>query len=84
SGPRDAIVVETQLLRPSDKPVALNYVMRDQDGAWRIVDVLLDGKFSELARQKSEFAAVLRRGGAADLAKLLQDQIDNLESGASS
>ncbi|MEM7021215.1 MAG: ABC transporter substrate-binding protein [Pseudomonadota bacterium] len=77
-GPRDAIVVESQLLRPADKAVGLNYVMRDRDGGWRIVDVLLDAKFSELARQKSEFAAVLRRGGADDLAVLLQEQIDNL------
>ena len=79
-GPRDAVVVESQLLRPADKAVGLNYVMRDQEGDWRIVDVLLDAKFSELARQKSEFAAVLSRGGAADLASLLQDKIDNLEA----
>jgi phospholipid transport system substrate-binding protein len=83
-GPRDAIVVESQLLRPADKAVALNYVMRDLEGRWRIVDVLLDAKFSELARQKSEFAAVLSRGGAADLASLLQDKIDNLEAEGSS
>lgn len=83
-GPRDAIVVESQLLRPADKAVGLNYVMRDQAGAWRIVDVLLDAKFSELARQKSEFAAVLRRGGAEDLAVMLQDKIDNLVAEAKS
>jgi phospholipid transport system substrate-binding protein len=82
-GPRDAVVVESQLLRPADKAVGLNYVMRDHDG-WRIVDVLLDAKYSELARQKSEFAAVLRRGGAADLASLLQDKIDTLEAEGSS
>jgi phospholipid transport system substrate-binding protein len=83
-GPRDAVVVESRLLRPSDNPVALNYVMRDQAGSWRIVDVLLDGKFSELARQKSEFAAVLRSGGADDLAALLQDKIARFEADASS
>jgi phospholipid transport system substrate-binding protein len=58
--------------------------MRDQAGSWRIVDVLLDGKFSELARQKSEFAAVLRSGGADDLAALLQDKIARFEADASS
>jgi len=83
-GPRDAVVVESQLLRPADKAVGLNYVMRDQEDGWRIVDVLLDAKFSELARQKSEFAAVLSRGGAADLANLLQDKIDNLVAEGSS
>jgi phospholipid transport system substrate-binding protein len=83
-GPRDAVVVESRLLRPKDKPVALNYVMRDEAGDWRIVDVLLDAKFSELARQKAEFAAVLRNGGVADLAALLQEKIDNLAAGSSS
>jgi phospholipid transport system substrate-binding protein len=78
------VVVESQLLRPADKAVGLNYVMRDQEDGWRIVDVLLDAKYSELARQKSEFAAVLRRGGAADLASLLQDKIDTLEAEGSS
>jgi phospholipid transport system substrate-binding protein len=83
-GPRDAVVVESRLVRPKDKPVALNYVMRDEAGDWRSVDVLLDAKFSELARQKAEFAAVLRNGGVADLAALLQEKIDNLAAGSSS
>lgn len=83
-GPRDAVVVESRLLRPKDKAVALNYVMRGDAGDWRIVDVLLDAKFSELARQKAEFAAVLRNGGVADLAELLQEKIDKLAAGGSS
>ena len=83
-GPRDAVVVESRLLRPDDPPVGLNYVMRDQAGSWRIVDVLLDAKYSELARQKAEFAAVLRGGGVADLKELLRERIASLEAEARS
>jgi len=83
-GPRDAVVVESRLLRPDDRPVGLSYVMRDQGDSWRIVDVLLDAKFSELARQKAEFAAVLRDGGVADLKALLQKKIATLEAEARS
>jgi phospholipid transport system substrate-binding protein len=83
-GPRDAVVVESRLLRPDDKPVGLNYVMHDEAGSWRIVDVLLDAKFSELARQKAEFASVLRDGGVADLKALLQEKIATLEAEARS
>jgi phospholipid transport system substrate-binding protein len=83
-GPRDAVVVESRLLRPDDRPVGLSYVMRDQGDSWRIVDVLLDAKFSELARQKAEFAAVLRDGGVADLKALLQEKIATLEADARS
>jgi phospholipid transport system substrate-binding protein len=83
-GPRDAVVVESRLVRPDDAPVGLNYVMRDHGDSWRIVDVLLDAKFSELARQKAEFAAVLRGGGVADLKALLQEKIATLEAEAGS
>lgn len=83
-GPRDAVVVESRLVRPNDAPVGLNYVMRQQTGDWRIVDVLLDAKYSELARQKAEFAAVLRDGGVADLKTLLEKKIAALESEARS
>jgi phospholipid transport system substrate-binding protein len=79
-GPRDAVVVESRLVRPEDAPVQLNYVMREQEGAWRIVDVLLDAKFSELARQQAEFSAVLRQGGVADLEALLEQKIATLEA----
>jgi phospholipid transport system substrate-binding protein len=83
-GPRDAVVVESRLVRPDDQPVGLNYVMRDQAGSWRIVDVLLDAKYSELARQKAEFASVLRDGGVADLKALLEEKIATLEAEARS
>jgi phospholipid transport system substrate-binding protein len=83
-GPRDAVVVESRLVRPDDQPIGLNYVMRDEGGSWRIVDVLLDAKFSELARQKAEFAAVLRDGGVADLKALLEKKIATLKAEANS
>ncbi|HEX5079848.1 MAG TPA: ABC transporter substrate-binding protein [Geminicoccaceae bacterium] len=83
-GPRDAVVVESRLVRPDDKPVGLNYVMRDHAGSWRIVDVLLDAKYSELARQKAEFAAVLQGGDVADLETLLREKIADLAGEAGS
>ena len=46
------------------------------------VDVLLDARYSELARQKAEFAAVLQNGGVADLKALLQDKIASLAAEA--
>jgi phospholipid transport system substrate-binding protein len=83
-GPRDAVVVESRLVRRDDKPVGLNYVLRDQAGSWRIVDVLLDAKYSELARQKAEFAAVLEDGDVADLETLLRAKIAALAAEARS
>lgn len=77
-GPRDAVVVESEIQRPDDTPVGLHYVLREFGDGWRIIDVLLDAKFSELARQRSEFAAVLKSGGLPDLISSLEHKIEQL------
>jgi phospholipid transport system substrate-binding protein len=56
-------LVRTQLVRPNDAPVQLNYLLRQSGGAWRIVDVYLTGTISELASRRAEFTAILRDGG---------------------
>ena len=76
--PRDTVLVETRLVRTRDEPVELNYVLKESGADWRIIDVLLESKFSELARQRSEFAAVLRAGGPPDLAATLERKIAEL------
>ena len=78
AGPRDAVVIESEIRRPAEEPVGLDYVVRQTDGRWRIIDVLLDAKYSELARQRSEFAAVLSDGGLPDLIASLERKIREL------
>ncbi len=65
-------LVMTELTRPQDTPVALNYVMRDNGtGSQQVVDVFLTGTISELATRRSEFGAVLQRDGFNSLLALL-------------
>jgi phospholipid transport system substrate-binding protein len=77
-GPREAVLVSSRLVLPDDDPVGLDYLLREFDGDWQIIDVLLDATFSELARQRAEFAAILRDGGVPGLAASLERQIDRL------
>jgi phospholipid transport system substrate-binding protein len=77
-GPRDAVVVESRVVRPKEPPVGLNYVLRESEGGWRIIDILLDAKYSELAKQHAEFAAVLKGGGLPQLITLLDEKIKTL------
>lgn len=49
-----------------DGSTALNYRMRNEADGWRIVDVYADG-ISQVAVQRSEFAATLKLGGAPAL-----------------
>lgn len=73
-GPRGLQLVETRLSTTS-RSVGLTYVLREEDGFWKIIDVLLDGgKISELARKASEYAAPLKQGGLTELAQSLRKQ----------
>ena len=80
-GPRGTTLVETRLIRPTDKPVTLTYVLRQRDGKWGIVDVLLDGNISQLAVQRSDYANALRNGGVPALTKELNSYADGVAGG---
>ena len=62
-------LVRTVLNRAAGQdPVVLSYLMRNS----RVVDVYLTGTISELASRRSEFAGLIREGGAARLLSELQ------------
>jgi phospholipid transport system substrate-binding protein len=71
-------LVRTQLLRPNDAPVQLNYLLRGGQGGWRIVDIYLTGTISELASRRAEFTSLLREGGPARLLAELRRRTETL------
>ena len=74
------VIVHSKLIPSGGDPVELDYLMRKIGGTWKIVDVFLSGTISQLAAQRSEFTAVLRRGGAAALIQSLHDKVAQLAS----
>lgn len=71
----DGVTVETKLQPKQGDAVSLNYLMRkDEKGAWRIVDVFLNGSISELAIRRSEFGAILQREGIHSLLNSLSEK----------
>jgi phospholipid transport system substrate-binding protein len=60
----------------------LDYVMREVDGGWHVVDVLLDGSISRVAVTRSDFRALLAEGGAARLIASLRAKVADLKAGA--
>ena len=64
-----------------EEPVALNYLLRDFGGAWRVVDVYLSGTVSELASRRAEFTTLLREGGAPRLEAELRRRTATLLQG---
>jgi phospholipid transport system substrate-binding protein len=83
-GPRDAVLVESHILRPEKPPVGLDYLLQEDSGRWQVIDVFLDSKFSELARQRSEFSSILRSDGYEGLVASLEHKIETLAGTPSS
>jgi phospholipid transport system substrate-binding protein len=75
-------LVKTRLVQSNGKTVALDYLMRNSDGAWKVVDVYLDGTISELASRRAEFSTILKSGGPDALIASLRRQGDKLLAGA--
>jgi len=79
-GPRDTVLVDTRIVRSDGPPVALNYVLEQKGDRWQVIDILLDGKASELAMRRSEYRN-LGGGKAAGLADKLNAKADELMAG---
>jgi phospholipid transport system substrate-binding protein len=76
------VLVRTHLVEPDDEGVNLNYRLRQVDGAWKIVDVYLNGTVSELALRRSEYTSLIKRDGWKALLVALDARIVDLSSGS--
>ena len=72
-------LVKSQLVSKSGSPTNFIYRMRQSGGgAWKIVDVFYNGAISQVAAQRSQFAATIGQGGAPALTKSLDDKTAQL------
>ena len=76
----DNRIVHSSLVQAKGDPIALNYLMHATPEGWKAYDVFLSGTISELATRRSEFAALLKGGGAAALITSLRQRVDKLLS----
>ena len=73
-----SVIVKTRMLKAGGEAVNVEYLTRQNGGAWQITDVYLDGSISQLATQRSEFGAILRREGFDGLIAMLHQKVDML------
>ena len=73
------LVIRNRMVGANGKSTQIDYVVRHTDGKWRIVDVFLEGKFSEITVRRSEYTSILRRRGLDGLMSALDQQISRLE-----
>ena len=79
-GPRDSILVKTKIVKDDGEKVALNYVMREFDGQWQVIDIFLKGTFSELATRKSEYSSLVRDGGFPKLITSMKEKTEKIRT----
>lgn len=79
SGPRRSIRVNNRILRGSGEAIRIDYLMRERDGRFKVVDVYLKSSFSELATRRSEFGSVLSKSGVTGLIEALNKKVAELE-----
>jgi phospholipid transport system substrate-binding protein len=75
-------IVRTEIVSSGGDRMRVDYLMRDDGGSWRAVDVLLDGSISRVAIQRSDFRKILAGGDADALIASLRRKIADLSDGA--
>jgi phospholipid transport system substrate-binding protein len=71
-------IVETQVVQPDGDQTSVNYLMRQNGTEWQVADIYLQGTISQVANLRSQFGAVLLRGGAPALIDALNDKTARL------
>ncbi len=74
-GPRDTVLVRNKLIKGDGEAIEINYLTKRFEERWRVVDVYLDSKFSELAIRRSEYTAILDSDGFDALIRRIEDKL---------
>ena len=75
---RGRVLIRTELRRPDDDPVALDYLLHEKQGNWYIISVSADG-VNDLSLKRAEYAAVIKEKGFNGLVKEILSKIAEME-----
>jgi phospholipid transport system substrate-binding protein len=73
---RGGVVVHTNLVIPDSKPVRFDYMLKEKNNGWAIINIIADG-VSDLALKRSEYTSILQRQGFDALIAQINDKITN-------
>lgn len=62
-GPQKTVLVKTEIIRKNNKPVSITYIVIKIRDKWKIVDILLENKISQLSVRRSEYQSYLKKNG---------------------
>lgn len=72
---RGTVLVKTEFLQPADDNVKFDYRLRKSNSGWRIIDVTLDGKVSEMTLRRADYTSVIARDGFTKLVEAIEKKI---------
>ncbi len=75
---RNSIIVHTEIVDSDGGHTQLNYLLRNFDGAWQVVDIYFNGSISELAVRKSDYSNILKNGGMDALTAALNAKVSEM------
>ncbi len=74
------LLIKTELQRPDDEPVKLDYLMHRKNGQWLIISVIANG-VNDLSLKRAEYATVIKdkqfQGLVEDVAAKITDMENN-------
>jgi phospholipid transport system substrate-binding protein len=71
--PRGDVTVRTRILGGDFEGADVDYRLRNRDGDWRVIDVVIEG-ISLVANYRDQFKEVLGRGGPDELLEQLREK----------
>jgi phospholipid transport system substrate-binding protein len=80
--PTGHLRVNNQIVPAGGEPIHIDYLLRQDDGKWRIIDVYLKSSVSELAVRRAEFTDILAKSGFDGLLADLKAKVAKLRSEA--
>ncbi|MCY4211292.1 MAG: ABC transporter substrate-binding protein [Gammaproteobacteria bacterium] len=76
---RGRVLIRTELRRPHDEPVALDYLLHEKQGKWYIISVSANG-VNDLSLKRAEYATVIKEKGYNGLVTEILSKIAEMEN----
>jgi len=73
-GKKNDALVTTKINRPSGPPLIAGWRIRESNGAFRILDVMVEG-ISMVVAQRSEFTSIIQKNGMQGLIEILRAKV---------
>lgn len=77
----ERVVVRTEIIKPGETPIPVNYRMHMKNGEWKVYDVFVDG-ISLIVTYRQSFASEIRQSGLDSLIIHMQNHNEKLTAKA--